>query len=84
MPLTYEQHLNAGAIYGEDATCGGITKKKKIDYKSMSTAQKSADAMMRKGSKDLEPYPCYWCEGWHIGRSMTQEEYDVLLRTVQG
>lgn len=80
MNLNYEQHLLAGKLYGEDATCGGIEKKKKIDYKSYASASKAAMAMMRKGAKDLESYPCYWCDGWHIGRVIQYEEYQALIR----
>lgn len=66
---TMQLHIAAGHFYGRDASCGN-----KIDYKSESSAQRAADAMMAKGSKELEPYPCAWCSGWHIGRKMTQEE----------
>lgn len=82
MALDDDQHLKAGEIYGLDATCGGLEKKKKkkIDYKSRESASKAARAMMRKGSKPLEPYPCFWCGGWHIGREMQYEEYKGLIR----
>lgn len=66
---THQLHLVAGRAYGREATCG-----KKVDYKSEESADRAAQSMMRKGSKDLEAYPCYWCQGWHIGRAMTDEE----------
>lgn len=62
-------HFQAGLAYGREATCG-----KKIDYRSEETAAKAAEHMMAKGSKELEAYPCAWCDGWHIGRSMTSKE----------
>lgn len=62
-------HIRAGLVYGQDATCGN-----KIDYKREESAVKAARAMMDKGSKSLEPYPCAFCHGWHIGREMTVEE----------
>jgi hypothetical protein len=70
-PKTHELHLAAGRAYGRDATCG-----KKVDYKSESTADRAAQAMNKfaKTRHELEAYPCAWCEGWHIGRAMTQEE----------
>lgn len=64
-----EMHLSAGRAYGREATCG-----KKIDYRSEETAARAAERMMAKGSKELEAYPCVWCNGWHIGRAMTPEE----------
>ncbi len=62
-------HLVAGKRCGREATCGT-----KIDYKSEASGQRAAEAMMAKGSKELEPYPCAFCDGWHIGRKMTEEE----------
>jgi hypothetical protein len=67
-------HLSAGAAYGREATCG-----KKIDYFSEASATRAAEAMMAKGSKPLEPYPCYWCLGWHIGRAMSPDELAPFL-----
>lgn len=69
-----ELHLNAGKKAGRDSACGS-----KINYKSEETASKSAEAMMRKGSKALEPYPCPWCDGWHIGRKMSIEELESYV-----
>ena len=61
-----QQHLSIGKECGQERTCG-----KKIDYKSEATATKSADQMNKKNNnKVLEPYPCYFCKGWHIGRKM--------------
>ena len=62
-------HLTIGRIYGIEATCGT-----KVDYKSEKSADKAAQAMMNKGSKSLEAYPCAFCFGWHIGRALTTEE----------
>lgn len=72
---TYEAHIAAGLAYGKDATCG-----KKVNYKSFSSGVKAAQAMMDKGSKDLEPYPCPWCHGWHIGRTMSEQELSRFRR----
>lgn len=64
-------HLRAGEAYGRDATCG-----QKIDYQSEESADRAASAMNNKGKSrhELEPYPCFWCRGWHVGRKMTEEE----------
>ena len=66
---TYQMHISAGRAYGQEATCGN-----KIDYGSEFRADKAAAAMMQKGAKRLEAYPCVWCHGWHIGREMTVQE----------
>lgn len=62
-------HLTIGRAYGIEATCGN-----KVDYKKESSAARAATAMMDKGAKELEPYPCAFCFGWHIGRALTTEE----------
>lgn len=68
---TRQLHLSAGKQYGREATCGT-----KVDYRSEESAVRAAEAMNAKSTtrKPLEAYPCYWCEGWHIGRAMTEEE----------
>lgn len=71
----HKLHLEVGKVCGEEKTCG-----KKIDYKSEETAEKAASSMMKKGSKDLEPYPCPFCKGWHIGRLMNKEELYSILK----
>lgn len=62
-------HLQAGKAYGKERTCGS-----KVNYRTEGTATKSAEKMSLKQSGDLEAYPCFWCNGWHIGRSLTPEE----------
>lgn len=66
---TRKMHLYAGRMYGIDSTCGT-----QIDYKTECRASDSAIKMGEKVGRLLEPYPCYWCSGWHIGRSLTEPE----------
>lgn len=66
---TRQMHLKAGRAYGVEATCG-----KKIDYGSEESADKAAAAMTRKTGRELEAYPCDFCDGWHVGRAMAEEE----------
>jgi hypothetical protein len=66
---TYQLHLRAGKRYGREATCGT-----KVNFKSESTANRAAQSMAAKADKPLEAYPCAWCEGWHIGRKMSEQE----------
>lgn len=65
----YDLHIKAGLACGESHTCG-----KKIDYKSEEVAIKSAEKMSIKYEKEMEAYPCAFCNGWHIGRKMPIEE----------
>lgn len=65
----YDLHINAGFICGKEHTCGN-----KINYGSEETATKSAEKMSIKYQKEMEAYPCAFCNGWHIGRKMSIEE----------
>ena len=67
-------HLKAGFQAGKERTCG-----KKIDYKSEDTARKAVFKITKKGKNRhlLEPYPCLFCEGWHIGRKMSMKELEI-------
>ncbi len=71
----YDLHINAGKKAGADATCG-----KKVRY-SEESAEKAAVAMNKKPStrKELEHYPCAFCDQWHVGRKMTVEELLAYL-----
>jgi hypothetical protein len=67
-------HLTVGERCGRDRTCGH-----KIDHGSEENAIKVATKMNIRLNKrhDVEPYPCYFCKGWHVGRKMGIDE---LLR----
>lgn len=68
-------HLRAGRACGEKATCGN-----KIRHPDEMAARKHAEALMRKGKArhPVEPYPCYWCANWHVGREMSVEELEGM------
>lgn len=71
--LTRRIHLLAGEEYGRKATCrNGL----KINYQSEDTANKAALRMTAKTDRNMEGYPCFWCSGWHVGRTLSQEEID--------
>ncbi len=62
-------HLLAALVYGRAASCG-----EKVNYRHEARAvQVAADMTVRRG-RELEAYPCYWCAGWHVGRTMTPTE----------
>lgn len=67
-------HLAAGQAYGREATCG-----KKIDYKGEERAAQAAATLSAKFEKDMEAYPCFFCGGWHIGRTMTPMERESFV-----
>lgn len=62
-------HIQAGMAYGEESTCG-----KKVRYGSEASASRAAITMSIKHEKAMEHYPCAFCDMWHIGRTMTEEE----------
>ena len=64
-----QMHLDAGRAYGRASTCVD-----KVDYKSEITESTVAEKMSRKHGRTMECYPCFWCDGWHIGRAMTSTE----------
>jgi hypothetical protein len=66
-------HLAAGKAYGRDATCGSEEKPKQ-KYTTCDGAARAAVRMSERYGKDMEHYPCYWCDRWHIGRTMTAKE----------
>lgn len=63
-----EFHLKAGWRAGEARTCG-----KKVDYKYEESAVRAATKMSEKYDRDMEAYPCCFCEGWHIGGTFNRE-----------
>jgi hypothetical protein len=74
-------HLAAGRYYGVESACG--TKVKHPDFLS---AHKAAESLSKARDKEFEAYPCYYCSPdlmsgeytWHIGRAMTDLEWDIF------
>ncbi len=64
-----KMHLAAGLAYGQERTCG-----KKMDFESEETAVRMAPKLSEKFGHVMEAYPCAFCDGWHVGREMTEEE----------
>jgi hypothetical protein len=71
----YDLHLRAGLISGREKTCG-----KKTPYDTEALAQKAADAHNRwkERKHDVEPYPCAFCQQWHIGGIMPLELLEAM------
>lgn len=77
--LEFATHINAGVFYGEYRTCGS-----KINRRTEESAVEQAARESLRLKKDMEAYPCAFCDGWHIGRTMTQEERDLFTPKVGG
>lgn len=67
----YELHLNAARKAGKDASCG-----KKQWYVNYELGWKAAARLNESPNSrhKVEPYPCPFCDRWHIGRVMSVEE----------
>lgn len=72
----YDLHLQVGKLCGEDRTCG-----KKIKYDSEEFAGKASASLNKSKNKkhECEPYPCAFCEKWHIGGVMPIEKLRSFL-----
>lgn len=66
----YDLHLKAGLKAGLEKTCG-----KKNKYSSFNSAVKAADSHNKWKDRrhDVEPYPCAFCQLWHVGNIMPIE-----------
>lgn len=74
----YELHIQAGKICGEEKTCG-----KKNAFNNEEAAQKASNHHNKWEGRnhDVEPYPCAFCNKWHIGNIMSEQ---VLLDIIKG
>jgi hypothetical protein len=70
-PVVRKAHLEAATRSGEARSCGT-----KIRYGTIAEATTAAYRVteMNAGSKELEPYPCPWCNGYHVGRAYSDAE----------
>lgn len=75
--ITFIQHLVVGFLSGEDKTCGN-----KIKYGSEEKASKASIAMNNKSTTRsvLEPYPCFFCSDWHIGRKIPTSKLEEISK----
>lgn len=65
----WKAHLNAARYFGKESSCGG-----KQNHRTFSRAQKVAESATRKYGQTKVAYPCPFCDGWHVGRKMSQAE----------
>ena len=74
----YDLHLTAGRIAGPERTCG-----KKQKFATETAAVKAAGHHNKwEGRRhDVEPYPCFFCEQWHIGGEIPVEVLNQICAT---
>lgn len=53
-----------GILSGRDKACKG-----KVNYKSREKAEEAAIVMSRIYNSELIAYHCFYCSGFHIGRT---------------
>ena len=77
---TYDLHLLVGKLSGVEKTCG-----KKIRFETLESAQKGSDSHNKweKRKHDVEPYPCFFCNQYHIGGIMKQEILEKIVEEYQ-
>ena len=66
----YDLHIAAGRASGQNSTCG-----RKQAYETEEDAARAAvhHNQWKGRHHDVEPYPCAFCEKWHLGRVMPIE-----------
>jgi len=69
-------HIKAGGIAGREKTCGN-----KERHHGEYEAVIAADRLNKSGKArhEVEPYPCAFCNVWHIGGIMTVEVMEKIL-----
>lgn len=70
-----QMHLTAALACGREVACG--TKSRYGTEKAAEIAARSLNKRppeKRKRHAEQEPYPCPFCDRWHVGRKMSQEE----------
>jgi hypothetical protein len=77
-PREVLMHYRAARAYGRDSSCGG-----KQDYQTEEASNKAALSLSKKKNMPYEGYPCVWCNGWHVGRTLTQAERNLFYPTEQ-
>jgi hypothetical protein len=72
----HQLHLLAGQKAGQEKTCG-----KKIKYPTEEAAAKAAGShnKWKERRNDVEPYPCFFCNQWHVGKIMPLEVLKSII-----
>jgi len=76
----YNLHLKAGNICGKERTCGV-----KQAYHTEREAEKGAMFHNNRSNSRhiVEPYPCAFCNKWHIGRVMSTKRLENICLKIK-
>ena len=68
---------NAWGAFSINSHINQHTGNPKVLYRTLKTAQKSAETMSKKHGTHFSYYKCLFCDGYHIGKNMDNKtEYD--------
>lgn len=62
---------------GKEKSCGN---KIRHDFFHQASAHAHGHNKAKKMQKKVEPYPCYYCNGWHVGGLFGKEEFERLYK----
>lgn len=70
-------HYDAAFRAGREKSCGN-----KVDHRTYERALVASYRLNDSGHArhEVEPYPCPFCQGWHVGNKMSEEEFQELLK----
>jgi hypothetical protein len=73
----YNLHIESSKIVGREKACG-----KKQAYPSEEVASERAFAYnaWKNRRHDVEAYPCYFCNMWHIGKIMSTKVIRCIIK----
>ena len=64
---------NAWGAFSINSHINQHTGQPKVKYNSIKSAQKAADSMAKKTEKHFSYYKCLFCDGYHIGKNMSNK-----------
>lgn len=71
----HERQKKAAYILGATRSCNV-----KVKYDTEEQAHKAAMRKSKKWGAKLEAYPCPFCNSYHFGRMMSEEEIDKYVK----
>lgn len=69
-------HYDAALKAGKEASCG-----KKQNHRTYEQALLASYRLnsSKNARHQVEPYPCPFCGGWHVGNTMTEDDLKKYL-----
>jgi hypothetical protein len=75
-PRLYDLHLKAGEVCGREKTCG---RKNRYADEDRAAVAAAAHNRWKERRHDVEPYPCVFCQQWHVGNVMPTEVLEAII-----